>query len=68
MRKVWVCNFCFGKIFVKKGNLIRHLTSTHRKQRYPKDQTLKSAFDIANDGERIQVITTKGDTYLLPID
>jgi hypothetical protein len=68
MEKIYICNLCLNKSFIRKGNLIRHLTSIHRKQRYPKDETLKSAFDIADECAKMKVMTKKGDIYLLPID
>jgi hypothetical protein len=67
MEKIYVCGLCSNKSFVRKANLVRHLTSVHRKQRYPKDETLKSAFDIANEGARMKILTNKGNINILPI-
>jgi len=46
---LWQCNLCPHPVYTKKGWLIRHLCIVHRKQRYPKDVTLKSAIDIAGE-------------------
>lgn len=58
--KIWQCSLCERKPFIYKGGLVRHLVSIHRKQKYPKDETLKSAQDIANECECEFVIISEG--------
>lgn len=50
--KIWICKLCNHQPYIYKGGLIRHLVSIHRKQRYPKDETIKSAIEIANEYEQ----------------
>lgn len=47
---IWHCRLC-SKAYGSQGWLVRHLCNIHRKQRYPKDVTLKTAFDIADEGK-----------------
>ena len=58
--KIWVCNLCDHQPYTQKGGLIRHLCAKHRKQHWPKDETIKSAVDIANECEQnFEIVSEK---------
>lgn len=58
--KIWKCNLCTHKPYIQKSSLIRHLVIIHLKQKFPKDENVKSAEDIANECEQnFEIISEK---------
>lgn len=48
---IWQCPLCTKPPYIQRGRLVSHLVSVHRKTRYPHDEILTSAEELANKGK-----------------